>query len=52
MDLHARNTVLAEAERRRDEEVLFAQRQLTEWRRTVGARQRSVPPSLHVFEDR
>ena len=51
MDTRTRADVLADAVRRRDEEVLFAQRQLVEWRRTVGARARSLPRSLHQFND-
>ena len=41
--------VVADAVRRRDEEVLFASRQLAEWRRRAGARTRSTPQSLHQF---
>ncbi len=52
MDTRVRADVLAEAQRRRDEQVLFAQRQLVEWRRVMGARARSIPQSLHQFDDR
>jgi hypothetical protein len=49
MDTLTRTSVLADAVRRRDEEVLFASRQLAEWRRRAGARVRSTPQSLHQF---
>jgi hypothetical protein len=49
MDTLTRTSVVAEAVRRRDEEVLFASRQLAEWRRRAGARVRSIPQSLHQF---
>jgi hypothetical protein len=51
MDTLTRARVLDGAVRRRDEEVLFASRQLVEWRRSVGARARSIPQSLYQFED-
>ena len=51
-DTFTRARVLAEATARRDEEVRFANRQFAEWRRSVGARARSIPQSLHQFEDR
>ena len=47
----ARNRILAEATDRRDREVYYANRQLTEWRRTMGARQRTIPQSLHQFDE-
>lgn len=46
-----RERVVASATRRRDEEVLSASRQLTEWRRATGARVRSLPQSLHQFDE-
>jgi hypothetical protein len=52
MDTFTRARVLVEATRRRDQEVLFANQQFAEWRRSVGARARSIPQSLHQFEDR
>jgi hypothetical protein len=51
MDTLTRERVTVEATRRRDEEVLYASRQLTEWRRAVGARARSLPQSLHQFKE-
>src|SRR5258708_38718493 len=51
MDTRARTDVVTAAERRRGEEVLFAQRQFVEWKRSVGARARSLPQSLHQFTD-
>ncbi len=51
MDTRTRADVLAEATARRDQGVLFAQRQLVEWQRTAGARTRSIPQSLHQFDD-
>ena len=51
-DTRARARVLAEATARRDQEVRLANRQLAEWRRSVGARARSIPQSLYQFEDR
>jgi hypothetical protein len=51
MDMHTRERVVASATRRRDEEVLYASRQLTEWRRAVGARARSLPQSRHQFQE-
>ena len=50
-DVQARGRVLEEAARRRDQEVLFASRQLVEWRRVMGARARSLPRSLRQFND-
>ena len=41
----------AEATARRDQEVLFTQRQMIEWQRMAGARQRGTPQSLHQFND-
>lgn len=52
MDTRTRADVLAEATARRDQGVLFALRQLVEWQRTTGARGRSIPQSLHQFDDR
>jgi hypothetical protein len=52
MDTHTRAQLVAEATRRRDQEVAFANRQLAEWRRGTGARVRSLPQSLHQYEDR
>ena len=51
MDTRTRADVLAEATARREQGVLFAQRQLVAWQRTAGARQRSIPQSLHQFND-
>jgi hypothetical protein len=50
MDTLTRASVVADAVRRRDEEVLFASRQLAEWRRRAGARVRSTPQCPHQFE--
>jgi hypothetical protein len=49
MDTLTRASVVADAVRRRDEEVAFANRQSAEWRRRAGARVRSTPQSLHQF---
>ncbi len=47
-----RTRLLADARDRRDQATYKANRYLVEWRRTVGARQRSMPQSLHEFVDR
>jgi hypothetical protein len=50
-DGQTRGRVLEEATRRRDAEVLFANRQLTEWKRMMAARARSLPRGLHQFKE-
>ncbi len=46
-----RTRLLADARDRRNQATYQANRYLVEWRRTVGARQRSLPEARHQFED-